>query len=85
MCGLKDRANRTDQVSQRIGEWTIRHFSQANPTGPGQDDVPALLGRVADSLSELGDVEVQDLVLHSEDTAEGDWKSVTVYFYRKTD
>jgi hypothetical protein len=27
--------------------WMIEHFSQANPEGAGQDDVPALLRRVA--------------------------------------
>jgi hypothetical protein len=61
--------------------WPIRHFSQTNPRGPGQQDVPALLRRVADSIEELGPVEVQDLVLHQEVTAEGLWPSLTVYFH----
>lgn len=42
--------------------YTICHFSQTNPTGPGRLDVPHLLHRIADSLEEYGDVEVQDLV-----------------------
>jgi hypothetical protein len=61
--------------------WTINHFSQANPAGSHQGDVPALLRRVADSLEALGAVEVQDLVLHHEITADGPWQSVTVYYH----
>jgi hypothetical protein len=59
---------------------TMRHFSQANPAGQGQGDVPALLRRVADSIDGLGDVEVYDLIMHNEITADGDWPSFTVYF-----
>jgi hypothetical protein len=62
--------------------WTVEHFSQANPAGEGQGDVPALLRRVADSIAALGEVEVQDLVLHTEVTEDGDWHSLTVYFHR---
>lgn len=64
--------------------WTAEHFSQANPKGPGQDDVPALLRRVADTLGKLGPITVHDLVLHTEATADGDWHSLTVYFDRAT-
>jgi hypothetical protein len=46
--------------------WTLRYFAQTNPKGPAQDDVPSLLRRVADSIAELGAVEVQDVVLHCE-------------------
>jgi hypothetical protein len=60
--------------------WSVRHFSQANPQGPGQDDVPALLRRVADSIEQLGPVDVQDIVFHDEITADGEWYSMTVYF-----
>jgi hypothetical protein len=49
-------------------EWTIRHFSQSNGAGTGQGDVAALLRRVADTLDELGDVQVQDIAFHSEVT-----------------
>jgi hypothetical protein len=62
--------------------WAIRHFSQANPVGTEQGDVPALLRRVADSIEELGSVEIQDLVLHQEITDDGPWFSVTVYFHQ---
>jgi hypothetical protein len=65
-------------------EYTALHFSQANPRGPGQGDVPMLLRTIASTLQELGDVTVQDLVLHTEVTAEGDWPSITVY-YTKAD
>lgn len=60
--------------------YSARHFSQTNPTGPGQGDVPALLRRVADTLETLGPVEVLDVVHHSEVTADGDWPSFTVYY-----
>ena len=60
--------------------WTVNHFSQANPRGPGQGDVPALLRTVARSIEDLGPVTVQDLILHNEITEDGDWYSVTVYF-----
>ncbi len=61
-------------------EWTIRHFSQSNPTGEGQGDVARLLRRVADTLDELGDVNVQDVVFHSEVTDSEDDLKMTVYF-----
>ncbi|WP_034262691.1 hypothetical protein [Actinospica robiniae] len=61
--------------------WTIRHFSQANPSGAAQGDVAALLRRVADSLDRLGAIEVMDLVLHTEVTEDGTWPSLTVYFH----
>jgi hypothetical protein len=60
--------------------WTIRHFSQANPEGEQQADVPALLRRVADSIETFGDIEVYDITFHSEITADGPWTSLTVYF-----
>lgn len=60
--------------------WSAQHFSQANPAGPDQDDVPALLRRVADSIAELGEVQVLDLVMHVEVTERGNWPSVTVYY-----
>jgi hypothetical protein len=67
--------------SSEPGSWTVRHFSQSNPEGAGVGDVPALLRRVADTLEDLGPVNVIDLVLHDEVTADGeDWYSITVYF-----
>jgi hypothetical protein len=64
--------------------WAVEHFSQANPAGKDQGDVPALLRRVAGSIEALGEVEVEDLVMHTEVTENGDWHSLTVYFHRPT-
>lgn len=61
--------------------WTIRHFTQANPAGPGCDSMPDLLRRLATSIEALGPVEVQDVVLESEMTEHGPWRSGTVYFH----
>jgi len=36
---------------------TAEHFSQANPAGPGQDDIPSLLRRVAKSAEAIGPVD----------------------------
>src|SRR5690349_6205423 len=76
--------SRMDDCPVNVSEpesWTIRHFSQANPKGAGEGDVPALLRRVADTLEGLGPVEVMDLVLHNEVTDDGEtWYSITVYF-----
>jgi len=75
----------TATMPQKTESFPSRHFSQSNPAGPGQDDVPSLLRRVADSIDELGRVWVQDLVLHNEVTADGDWYSVTVYFHEDSE
>lgn len=68
-------------MSERTS-WTVEHFSQANPAGDGQGDLPVLLRRVADSIEALGAIEVQDLVMHSEITENGGWPSLTIYFHR---
>lgn len=60
--------------------WSAQHFSQSNPAGTGQDDVPALLRRVADTIEELGEVEILDLVMHIEVTEHGNWPSITTYY-----
>jgi hypothetical protein len=60
--------------------WSAQHFSQANPAGPGQDDVAALLRRVADTIAELGEVNILDLVMHVAVTEDGYWPSITVYY-----
>ena len=65
--------------------WTVRHFSQANPRGPGCDSVPALLRTLADSIEALGRAEVQDVVIQSEMTEYGPWRSGTVYFHPSED
>jgi hypothetical protein len=62
--------------------WTAEHFSLANPLGQGQGDVPLLLRRVAEVIEAFGEVEIQDLLLHTEVNEFGNWHSVTVYFHR---
>ena len=64
--------------------WQVRHFSQSNPVGNGQGNVPALLRRVATSIEQLGnDVEIQDVVFHDEQDDQGDSvPMITVYFHR---
>jgi hypothetical protein len=57
-------------------------FTQNNPEGEGQGNVPALLRRIADTLEELGPVEVMDVVYHPHITGDGDWPNMTVYFHR---
>jgi adenylate kinase len=68
-----------DHILGLPAEDTIRRLVQANPKGPGQGDVPALLRRVADSLAKLGPVDVTGLALQSRPTEDGPWYSVTVY------
>ncbi|WP_234012430.1 hypothetical protein [Nocardia cyriacigeorgica] len=65
---------------EMVARYQAFHFSQANPKGPGQGDVAALLRAVADTVDELGAVSVSDVVLHSETTVDGEWPSITVYY-----
>jgi hypothetical protein len=63
--------------------WSVFHFSQSNPSGPGQGDVAALLRRVADSVDELGDVRIQDITFSSQVTEGEDDLTMTVYYNRE--
>jgi hypothetical protein len=63
-----------------MGHSLMHHFAQANPLGPGQDDVPSLLRRVASTLEGIPGAEVMDLILHDEITENGSWYSLTVYY-----
>lgn len=58
----------------------LRSISQGNPRGAGQDDLPALLRRFADTVEALGTIEVEDLVMHDEITEDGSWLSFTLYY-----
>ena len=71
-------------MKTKTSKLTAEHFSQANPSGRGQDDIPALLRRVSKSLEKIGPVNVQDLILHTEVTADGLRPSLTVYFHRSS-
>lgn len=66
-----------------MDEWTVLHFSLSNPAGEGQGDVAALLRRVAESLDELGDVDVQDITFQTAVTDGEDDLTVTVYYHRQ--
>src|SRR3954467_10672134 len=71
---------------EKPAEYTMLHFSQMNPEGPDQGDVPALLRRVADSIAALGTAEVQDIVFHTSLDDEAEWRpSLTVYYKRPGD
>jgi len=61
--------------------WTARYFSQSNPAGAGQGDVAALLRRVAESIDDLGDVDVQDITFSTEVGDGEDDLSMTVYYH----
>jgi hypothetical protein len=61
-------------------KWTVRHFSQGNPVGPGQDDVPALLRRVAKTIERMGDVDIMDMTFGTEINEHGRLFRVTVYY-----
>lgn len=66
-------------------QWQVFHFAQANPAGPDQDDVPALLRRLADSIEELGDVDVSDITFHNDFDPAGDpYLHMVVYYTQRT-
>jgi hypothetical protein len=71
------------EMSDPRDNWTMSHFSQSNPSGQGQGDVPALLRRVADSIEALGDVTVEDITFSSQPTEEERDVSMTVYYHRE--
>jgi len=66
-----------------VDEWSILNFAQSNPAGVGQGDVAALLRRVADTLDELGDVQVEDITFKSQVTEGEDGLTLTVYYHRQ--
>jgi hypothetical protein len=71
-------------MSSPRSDWPVFHFAKANPAGPDQDDVPALLRSVADSIEKLGDIDVSDICLHDDFDADGEPSpSVVVYYWRR--
>ena len=42
--------------------------------------MPRLLRRLATMTDELGDVQLLDLVMHTEITEDGPWPAITVYY-----
>ncbi|HZQ49442.1 MAG TPA: hypothetical protein VFB69_03955 [Candidatus Dormibacteraeota bacterium] len=70
-------------MASDLDRWTINHFAQANPKGEGQDDVAALLERVAETIRSLGAIHVQDITFHDEIDDDGQAAvSLTVYYHR---
>jgi hypothetical protein len=67
-------------ANQEKGRWVISHFAQSNPRGPGQGNVPSLLRRVADSIENLGNVDVHDICFHSQPTSDEDELTIVVYY-----
>lgn len=64
-------------------KWSASHFSLSNPKGPGMDDLPRLLNRLATQPRSLGPVEMQDVTFHGELADDGTkWPAFTVYFHR---
>lgn len=62
-------------------EYRTNHFSISLPAGDGQDSVPALLRHLAAALEERGQLEVRDIVFHSDVDQNGvDWPFLTVYY-----
>ena len=80
------RSNGTADEGEMMGDngklerWSCYHFSQSNPSGPGQGSVPALLRRVAETMEKQGDIEVQDIVFGSVPTAGEPDLHMTVYY-----
>lgn len=68
-----------------FGHPLMHHFAQANPKRRGQDDVPALLRRVAATLEGIAGAEVMDLALHNHIDEDGDHYSLTVYYALPSD
>jgi hypothetical protein len=62
--------------------WTAHHFTLANPITNDVTDLPRLLRRVADHIEKQGITPMQllDVAVHQEITADGPYWSVTVYW-----
>lgn len=66
--------------------FTAYHFLQANPEDdPNQGSIPLLLRRVADTIEEYGDIQVNDILLRTEITDNGDLRpSLKVYYNERS-
>ena len=68
-------------VESAARDEVVNHFSQANPRGPNQADMAALLRRVANTLDHLGPVDVDDITLAMEMNEDGRRPRLTVFFH----
>jgi len=55
-----------------------------NPFGDGQDDIPALLRRVAESIEKMGQIEPLHMTMDIEVTEDGLLPVITFYYDRPT-
>jgi hypothetical protein len=62
--------------------WTSRRFSLTNPRDDGSTDLPRLLRRMADEVErrDLDPMDILDLTVSQEMTADGPWWSATIYW-----
>ena len=79
--GTSPRATTDAPTAREVPEGTMRHFSQANPRGRGQEDLSTLLRSVATSIATLGHVHVHDITFTDTiDDVGRMWPSMTVYY-----
>jgi hypothetical protein len=67
-------------MSESTSGWPVLHFCKANPVGERENDVPALLRSVADSIEKRGPVHVSDICFNN---GVEDRINMTVYFWRR--
>ena len=80
--GESGRTGRLTAMADERDQWRAFHFSQSNPSGPGQGDVAALLRRVADTLDNLGEIEVLDITFSCVPTEDENDLTMAVYYDR---
>jgi hypothetical protein len=70
------------QDQGRTEWWTSRRFSLANPRDNGLSNLPRLLRRMADEIEKrnLDPMDILDLTVSQEMTADGPWWSATIYW-----
>lgn len=63
-------------------DYSCFHFTQCNPHGENQDNLPALLRRVADTVEQLGVIEPSHMVMEVEINEYGFLPVITLYYWR---
>jgi hypothetical protein len=71
-----------DDATVSLEDWSCRHFSLSNPAGRTASDLPRLLRREASSIADRGimPMDILDVTISQEMTADGPWRSATVYW-----
>jgi len=67
-------------AQETISDGPVFHLAHTNPHGESERDVAAILRRAADSIAELGDVDVLDITFLSEPVDGMDYLRVVVYY-----